>query len=173
MDRDKGYDFSSRTIPQSWHYAAEEAPHADTPAPKRPDGRRPVPPRTTADLFSGVVFGSAVAAVAGVAWYVAETVLDTHSALAPVLIGVFIGLGVRFSAGPQDPGARGTLALVFYLVTTSLVVYLLTRGGYHVADSGFERRLLGTRFGSPISIFMWIVGAIVSVQINTMLRGRR
>ncbi|MFV0523075.1 MAG: hypothetical protein ACK5RL_01090 [Acidimicrobiales bacterium] len=175
MDRDKGYDFSDRTIPQSWHYAAKEAPHADAPAPKKKDRRRPVPARTTADLFSAIVFGGAVSAVTGAGWYLAETVLDVHSPLAPILVGVLIGLGVRFSAGPHDPGARGTLALVFYLLTTSVVVFLLSQGVAQTtsASAGFERRLLGTRFGSPVPIFMWVVGAVVSVQINSLLRGRR
>ena len=169
------FDFSPRTVPQSWTDAADEAPGGDgMPLKKTPQVKTP-PIRTSLDMFSACVSTVAVSIVTGFAWYVLQLSGVTTPWIA-VALGAAIALALRLGGGRPDSQTRAIMALLFYLATASVVIFLVARHNYaelYGSEPGlldFEQELLHSRLTEPLAIVAWFTGGFASVWISRLLR---
>ena len=172
------FDFSTNTVPESWLEAASEAPPTEESRLRRHSPLHPIPNGQPADVFTGLMGGLAVSLISGVAWYLLEVETFLRPAWAPLSLGVLVALAVRLAGGPNDPGMRSTISLVFYLATSSLVFFTAGRHLYAEAYGStpglleVAQHLFHGRFSDPVAIGAWALAAILSVQLSWSLRRR-
>lgn len=171
-------DYSRQQVPQSWTEAASEAPGAGLSYQSAGAGKghrvRAIPgPR--ADIFTAFFATAAVSMAGGVAWFQAFIRGATYPWVALVM-GLAIALALRLSIGPRDGQTRAMMGLLFYLVTASLVVFLITSHTY--ADlygtrpswGQFEDELLRSRLTNPLFLLAWAGGGLVTITAPRFMR---
>ncbi len=171
-------DYSRQQVPQSWTEAAREAPGAGLQFKPESGDRAPrvqAVPGPSADTFTAFFATAAVSMAGGVAWYQAFIRGATYPWVA-LIMALAIALAVRLSIGPRDGQTRSMLGLLFYLVTASLVVFLITSHSYaelygtRPSWGQFEDELLRSRLTDPMFLVAWVAGALLTVSAPRFLR---
>lgn len=177
MSTDQDLDFSTSGIPESWHSAAGASPGGGSAARRR-TAIRSLPGRSSLDLFSAVLAGTVTSGLLGLGWYWLETSGTLITPWLAPLVAAAIAVLVRLGGGPDDPGTRGIVSLVFYLITSSAVIVLVA-GKIFAAAYGsspglaeFEQSLAHSRFAEPLAVVCWVGGAVTAVQLSLVLRRR-
>ncbi|MEL7156056.1 MAG: hypothetical protein AAFN30_05590, partial [Actinomycetota bacterium] len=123
-------DYRQQAIPQSWTEAANEAPGAGVEFQAVSDGPKVrVLPTPAIDMFTAVFAALAMCMISGYTWFELHNRGVTNPWLA-VVLGLLIALTLRLSVGRHDTQTRAVMGLVFYLVTATLVIFLLASRNY-------------------------------------------
>ncbi|MEM9133248.1 MAG: hypothetical protein AAF962_07670 [Actinomycetota bacterium] len=171
-------DYSRQQVPQSWTEAAREAPGAGISYQSADGHRGPrvrAVPGPGADTFTAFFATAAVSMAGGVAWYQAYIRGATYPWVA-LIMALAIALALRLAIGPRDGQTRSMMGLLFYLVSASLVVFLIVSHNY--ADlygarpswGQFEDELLRSRLTDPLFLAAWAGGALLTVSAPRFLR---
>ncbi|MCP5031565.1 MAG: hypothetical protein GY939_07145 [Actinomycetia bacterium] len=176
MSTPESLDFTNQPVPDSWVEAASEAPLPDDRRKRSNKAERGAPPVATSfDLFTACLAAGAASIVSGYAWYELQLSGFT-SPWAAVGLGLVIALSVRLGGGPEDVQTRGVLALLIYLITSSVVIYLIARTNYldlygsRPDLTDFEQELLHSRLTEPLAIVAWLAGATTAAWSAKLLR---
>lgn len=169
-------DYSRQAIPQSWIDAAEEAPGAGEEFVALVDGPKVrVLPTPSIDMFTAVFATSAMCMAAGYLWIL----LHDRGFTTPwsaVALGLLIALTLRLSAGRHDRQTRSVMGLVFYLLTASVVIFLLASQNYESlyghspSWNQFEGELFHSHLTDPWALVAWVAGAFVATVSARILR---
>lgn len=178
MSTDQDLDFSTRSVPDAWQDAASSAPGGGSSGAHRQHLLPALPSGTQADVFSGTMAAVVISLISGVGWYYLETTGTLVVPWASIVLGVLLALAIRAGAGPDDPGTRSALSLLFYVTTSAVVIYLIGievfadayGGGRDFAD--FERHLRHSRFAEPVALACWVLGAAAAYKISSLTRRR-
>ncbi len=176
MSTPESLDFATQPVPDSWVEAASDAPSVDE-RQRRPKkaGRSTPPVATSLDLFTACLAAGATSIVSGYAWYELQLSGFTSPWVA-VGLGLIIAIAVRLGGGPEDVQTRGVLALLIYLITSSVVIFLIARTNYldlygsRPGLTDFEQELLHSRLTEPLAIVAWLAGATTASWAAKILR---
>ena len=171
-------DFSVREMPQAWLDASAEAPQPDeTPVVKK---TRKLKSTSHVQMDSvGAVLGAiATSVVGGGAWYYIDTDGVSNSPWLPVILGAVMGLGVRLGGGKPEPSQRASIAVSWYLLTITAVLYALQRTAVlaYLPDAGWsqiERSIIHGYLRDSQNALALMLGGIAAAVINlsSKLRG--
>ncbi len=175
MSTPESLDFANQSVPDSWVEAASDAPASDDRRRPQKGGRGTPPVATSLDMFTACLAAGATAIVSGYAWYELQLSGFTSPWVA-VGLGLIIAISIRLGGGPEDVQSRGVLALLIYLITSSVVIFLIARTNYfelygsHPRLAEFEQELLHSRLTDPVTVLAWLSGAITSAWSAKLLR---
>jgi hypothetical protein len=178
VSTDQNLDFSDSAIPDSWQDAANQAPGGGPVGARRRRPTRPVPTRSSVDLFSAAMAGTVTSGLLGLGWYTLESTGTVMNPLLALAVGTALAVMVRLGGGPDDPGTRGIVALLFYLATSCTVIILVAREVFAAAYGSnpglaeFEQSLRNSRFAEPVWVVCWVAGAVSAVHLSRVLRRR-
>ena len=169
------YDFSSQSVPESWTEAAGEAPQTDPFAGGIAPGDGPmrVVRGGGMDLSAAIPGTMAALFVIGTMWVLLHGAgVDTP--WYAIALGVTAALTVRATAGPRNPGFRGLLAGVMYLVALSVITAITVSMTY--ADlygawpslAQFEDHLIYVEVRQADSVAAWAVGGILALASSRL-----
>jgi hypothetical protein len=164
-------DFSVREMPQAWLDASAEAPQPDeTPVVKKV---RKLKGRSHVEMdYLGAVLGAiATSVVAGATWYYLDTDGAWSSPWAPIGLGIIMGLGVRLGGGKPEPSQRASIAVSWYLMTITVVLYALHRASVlsYLPDAGWtdiERSIVRGYLRDSQNALGLMIGGIAAAGIN-------
>ncbi len=170
-------DFSVREMPQAWLDASAEAPQPDeAPVAKK---ARKLKKRSHIEIdYVGAVLGAiATSVVAGAAWYYFHTDGAWSSPWAPIAVGLVMGLGVRLGGGKPEPSQRASIAVSWYLLTITLVLYLIHRTSVlsYLPDGGWsdiERSIVRGYLRDGQNALGLMLGGIAAAVVNLASRLR-
>ena len=175
MSSQEHFDFSTKTIPDSWAEAAAEAPAGDGQGPSPTSGSPAIaPPRTSLDVFTACMAVAATSILGGVAWYILQQNGVTTPWLA-VALGAMMAVAVRVGGG-EDAQTRGVLALFFYVLTASVTIFFITRASYQDLYGStpnlrqLEQELVFNWFTTRTALAAWLGGAFMANWGSKLLR---
>ena len=125
-------------------------------------------------MFTSCFTAAATSVVGGVAWYALHRNGVTTPWLA-LALGLMLAIAVR-SGGPDDAQTRGVLALLFYLVTASVTIFLIIRFTFQEIYGStpdlrqLETALLYDWLTRPSAVVAWLGGAFVANWCSKLLR---
>ena len=175
MNSPDSLDFASQPVPDEWLEAEAEAPQLDSQRRRPREMRRTPPVATSLDMFAAIVAGAATSIVFGYGWYELQMSGFTTPWVA-VVLGAVIALAIRLGGGREDVQARSMVALLTYIATASVVVFIIARSNYislYGARPGltnFEDELLHSRLTEPETILAWLLGAAAAVFTSRLFR---
>ena len=164
-------DFSIETVPQRWFDAAKESGQTDAKPLSRPRAAKPVPHGQRVDPFAAVLAGAAMCMAGGVAWFLLEIEAGVISPWTPTVMGMLVGASVRLGAGRRDPGVRAFISVVLFLLTTTVVSFLvvrlqLSRGMLDSSVAFAERAFLRHRVYDATYAGTTTLGALLAMRVN-------
>ncbi|MDH3680012.1 MAG: hypothetical protein OEV40_08715 [Acidimicrobiia bacterium] len=178
MSTERRFDFTSETIPSSWHEAATHAPEGTKTPLRREAPMRAVPTNDALDLFTAGLSALVTCIIAVSLWYEIDGQTNVSTSWGALALGTAVALAIRFGGGEQDHQVRAVLSLVFYVGALLVALYIIGAANHYelYGSSGdpfdFERELLNTRITRPWAVVAWSGGALATVLISYALRRR-
>lgn len=164
-------DFSLETVPERWFEAARESGQTDAKPLPRARPAKAVPHGQRADPFAALLAGVAMCLAAGVGWFLLEVEGGVVSPWTPTVMGLLVGASVRLGAGRRDPGVRSIISLALFLITTTVVSFLVVRWqlseGHLDSSVAFaERAFLRHRVYDATYAGTTSLGALLAIRAN-------